>query len=1597
MNTCNTIRSLGQSILMAVVVLAATTVAAAPPTSSDNTVFPAVPPNISTSGSKPMLMLTASKDHTLFGPMFTDFEDLDGDGTIDVTFKSDFKYYGYFDASKCYTYTSNVFSPDGNATITGGRYVCGGTDQWSGNFLNWATMTRLDTVRKMLYGGQRYIDTSTATTLQIARLSRDSHSFVKFYSGIDIRDYTPFTQAVLTKTGGSNAGVYAGLSMCIRSSSSDNGLSGTPQMRLAKGNLRLWATVEGGAVCEWNQSYNFGEKLARYYGDANKGNGGVKHESIKPSQSVDGVTYGSSSDVNLRVNVCVSAKIGEERCQAYGSGTALVYKPVGLLQDFGTPTAGASAARTEFGLITGSYDENLKAGALRKNMTDLLDEINPSTGQFCFSSGASCPATMASDSTRSHTSSGAIKALDQINLYGKTGGNYEGSDVQLPSQLTNGTMPAWGNPVGEMVIQALQYYAGKASTNPSSSSKDTGVYMPVATWVDPMSQSTTVNTSRTSKYGKPICRPLNILALSSSALSFDGDDADTPFAGLPNRSRGSLSDFTNAVGTAEGITDTLRSVGSVTGGFGETCAGKTVSSLSSVTGVCPEAPAVGGSYKVAGAALYANTNRVRTPSTVPADLPAYALKVKTYAASLAGGAARIEVQIPGTGTSTTNPAKFVYITPEGLWASAGNAKRMAGALLTFASISSSTTHGAFIVTWNDSLFGGDYDMDIAGYLRYDILPPLPPSTRYRLKVTTDIVNVGAGWTGSHGFSIMGGNFDGRFLTHRHNTSDSIMSGAEGYLCNISPYKDTGRTASTTLSSLASSPQFPAGVPAVDVPKSADGYYQCKVSTDGNNVKDADFPVSLTFEMLGAESAVLRDPLWYAAKYGAFTPANATNSSELPDEALKWDARRNDGKTCGGTTGISCQDGEPDGYFLARRPELLEKQLRDTLETIISTTNSAPAVSSSQLITGGYKYVATFEPSQNSGSILAYALNSAGGFSNASNWDTGQKLTTIAPASRVVITNDGNTGRAWRTATTFGTGFTDALLGTGTTALTQAQGNELIDYLRGDRNKEKPAGIWRARSVSNIMGTIVNSSPWLQSRPSAQNIGILPSGSPSYASFVTAQSARDRVIWTGANDGMLHGFKADGSDGGSPVMSFIASPMLSRLRFMAQDSTQIIAGMDGSPFTGDVLVGSTPAWKTYLFGSLGRGGRALFALDVTSPSTLTESNAGSIYKWTFSSDDDADLGYVMSDTLLHPVSNQATSVVRMNNDKYAILVPNGLGSTNGNANLFIVFVDGPTAGVWTSGTHYIKIPTDTLGSNGLMGVNWADTNNDGKADLIYGTDAQGRLWKFDVSSATSSDWKSAFLDSSTTPIPLFEAKSGTQRLAVTTSPVLSYPDFGGIMVGFGTGRSISTGDFPDASKTQRFVSVYDRLNWTTPTRALPNSNLSTFLARTMKRASTGEAYVSVAGNVAFDKASNDGWYINFAALTTASTTNNELVLSSPRPLGGQIYIKTVRPSSASADNCYANPETTDYLVDPFTGTPLAGSQGSVNVSLPDGTTGKVYIAGKASADQKSTVVLKVSGKTGRWTRLGKDGLEESFPFNIPSRRQWREIPGMRTDQ
>ena len=1557
----------------------------------------AIPPNMVASSAKPMVMLAASKDHTLFGPIYNDYEDVDDDGIIDVTYKPSYKYYGYFDSSKCYLYSSanGRFEPDSFAQIKADKsYKCSEQKRlWSGNFLNWATTSRLDVVRKMLYGGKRYLDgvsngtTASVTVLEAAYLSSDAHSFVKHYAGTDIRDFTPFSVADLTL-----ANKYGGLTICNRGR--DLTETGVPTILMVKGNYRMWGTIEGVVCAVANAS--FGPKLLRYYIDPDKGAGKVPHELYLPNNLAQAADYGVGYELIMRVRVCVPDFIGEERCQAFPANSSKNFKPYGIFQEFALGVNYPSNARVEFGVITGSYDRNITGGALRKNMGDFQDEINLNTGVFCHSASSGCAATLADGRP---TGKGAIKAFDSILLLGRGGvPDYTGSNGQLPSGMYDGLLPAWGNPLGEMIVQSLNYYAGLTSLNPTppqTIDNSKGLFAPA--WKDPF---TLGDAARRMAYGEAACRPLYNLALSSSASNFDYGGEDW-FKNLPNREQ-NLIGYTNKVGDAEGIHGTQRSVGSVQlnsgGTFGEHCGKKTVNALADVSGICPEAPGTAGTYHVAGAALYANTRKIRNLENPPADLNRIkdALRVKMLSASLAGGVARIEIPIPNS-----NPRRYVYITPESLWNLSG--RRMPGGMLTFESISSSATHGAFVVTWNDALFGGDYDMDIAGFIRYDIVNN--PAGGYNIEIKTDIINVSAGAVGTHGFSIIGvepvegsTEGDGRYLTHRTRGSysqvsssvyaiDNPLIGAVGYECQ-------GNTADDYVGG------------------------RCSVATGASSVWDKDFPVVKRFKMVGVSNVTLKEPLWYAAKYGGFD-SNVLNADgtygvvSMPANTASWDKVKTDG-----TPGA---DGIPDNYFLARRPEILEAQLRRALEVVVSGAYSAPAVSSPvALQEGEYKYEATFDSERMFGELKAFKLKASGEFPSASVWEAGQLLHTQHAATggngRVIITNDGGVGIPFRWAS-MSAAYRAQLTTASKNKLSVANAQIAVDYIRGAQTHESSKGL-RVRE-SNLLGPIVNAAPWLQTAPRANRAG------DAYRTFFEAHKNRASVLWVAANDGMLHAFNY--ATGGE-LMAFVPGVLANRLaeiplqRGQSTETTvngsnfvtgslvmpqgKVWAYVDGSPFTGDVMVGSQ--WHTYLFGTLGRGGKAVYALNVTSLSNFKESTASDVFKWQFTAKDDEDLGYIISKIQVHSSTNQPTPIVKLNDGKYAIILGNGHGSTHGRAALFILYADGPSAGSWTG--RYRKIVLDaTTPGNGLSAPQWEDIDGNGTADVVYAGDLNGAVWKVDLSSSDPAQWKSAYTQTDAAgnvqPTPFFRARAtqgGTSvGLPITTQPTLLYMGQGGFLVNFVTGNAFSSADFPAMNVQNAIFGVWDR--------GSPIALNAALQLRTLQRDGNGDLWL------ASSTADEQTWkYQGWRATLPAS---GEAGLSSPFYTAGVLTLVTTRPM-AGQNVCIDSPRTSLLALDPISGRPERDVLGTL---LVDGVT--MNRAGKDISDAELLAMTDRRPPAKKACTAGEPGCictgtecsknvqacpagyqakailgsktDEALCYSTRPRMHWREITEVRT--
>jgi type IV pilus assembly protein PilY1 len=209
----------------------------------DNSDYFLSPPFLA-AAAPPLVMLVMGRSHKLYYEAYNDASDLDGDGDLDVGYKPDeIEYYGYFDSYKCYEYNGGGkrFDPTSfsvsNVAGTNNK-ACSGADEWSGDLLNYLTMSRMDAMRKVLYGGYRAVDTTSdvaGTVLQRTFIPQDAHSWGKEYKdvathGYDITEYSP-----LSLPAAGSRHLFASTTL------SDNG---EPILRVLPDNMnRIWQWV----------------------------------------------------------------------------------------------------------------------------------------------------------------------------------------------------------------------------------------------------------------------------------------------------------------------------------------------------------------------------------------------------------------------------------------------------------------------------------------------------------------------------------------------------------------------------------------------------------------------------------------------------------------------------------------------------------------------------------------------------------------------------------------------------------------------------------------------------------------------------------------------------------------------------------------------------------------------------------------------------------------------------------------------------------------------------------------------------------------------------------------------------------------------------------------------------------------------------------------------------------------------------------------------------------------------------------------------------------------------------------------------------------
>ncbi|WP_230582124.1 pilus assembly protein [Xanthomonas arboricola] len=548
-----------------------------------------------------------------------------------------------------------------------------------------------------------------------------------------------------------------------------------------------------------------------------------------------------------------------------------------------------------------------------------------------------------------------------------------------------------------------------------------------------------------------------------------------------------------------------------------------------------------------------------------------------------------------------------------------------------------------------------------------------------------------------------------------------------------------------------------------------------------------------------------------------------------------------------------------GTFLsAADPNAFKIGLTAALSTITQRTGSFSNVSatSTSLDGGTIVFMASYLSGIWTGELKAYPVVNQNVSSTAS-WSASQGITAN---NRKIFTWSGLAGVAFPTATQ-----TLALERTTTPAVS---GADNAAYLAGDRSKEIVNG-GALRNRTSLLGDIVSSSP--------------------------AYSSDNNTVYVGANDGMLHAFNAT-----TGVEQFAYVP--SAINFSDLGSLSAPTYSHRYFVDGPVVLSTraqTPN-KTLLVGALGKGGKGIYALDVTTPAGFSASNV----KWErYGAAADLEAGNI-------GLVQARPFIAKLNDGTTALVVANGINSTNDQAVLLIYNLE--------TGALIKQISTGVGSSgapNGLSGATGWDTDASGTVDYVYAGDVLGNVWKFDISGATSTSWGVA-----NSGKPLFTSSypvgttSTAQPISATMTVALN-PNTYDIWLFFGTGRFMTTGDMTDKSG-QSLYGIIDKSNSTSNT-ILARSELT---ARSITVTGTQNGF-PVRGFEANSvlPAGSKGWYIDLVkpAATTgsSSTLEGERIVTEAQLLNRTLVVSSIIPTASA---CQA--DGTGYInaLDAFTG-------------------------------------------------------------------------------
>lgn len=479
-------------------------------------------------------------------------------------------------------------------------------------------------------------------------------------------------------------------------------------------------------------------------------------------------------------------------------------------------------------------------------------------------------------------------------------------------------------------------------------------------------------------------------------------------------------------------------------------------------------------------------------------------------------------------------------------------------------------------------------------------------------------------------------------------------------------------------------------------------------------------------------------------------------------------------------------------------------------------------------------------------------------------------TSTERANRKLYTCNGPCGTllssaAFNDANSDANGPTIANLGVADAAARTA----LVDWVRGEDNKDD-----ENKNLSSTDARAYIHGDLLHSRPAVVN-------------YNRTAGDRDVVVYYGTNDGIFRAVKGGQDDAdGWEKWGIVFPEFFGKLKLL-RDNDTVIEPATPKPYfadgavsvyqhdvNGDGKLVRADGDKVYLYIGMRRGGRFIYALDVSDPDAPR-------FLWKIDNNT-TDAG----GTKLFPDLGQTWSTIR----------PTNIKATKANGNPVVIFGAGydpvnedPSPALASNtmgqGIFIVNALDGTLIKHILepgMGsmpadLTLLDRDGDGKADRIYAPDTKGNVWRVDIEDADETKWQAY-------KIAALGGSGADGRKFLNKIDVVYGKTFDAVLVGSGDREHPF-----ETSVVDRFYMLQD---------SFIGLSGGLFCGSTATPATCTDADLTDVTSNAYQTgtlpATSHGWYLTFAS--------GEKLVSSPVTVFGTVIFGTNRPIENLPGTC-----------------------------------------------------------------------------------------------